>query len=212
MDAELVKLVVILVLFALAGLGKLVANMKQGQPPGAGVRGPQPPRPAAKDVVGEIDEFLRRAAQQRSAQTPRPIRAQSAPPKKPPPQQPIRAEVVAPKPVGGQVTEHVQKYLDTGEFSRRGAELGEEVVTQVDREIDQHLHQVFDHSVSQLAAVPGEAATPPANFEPPELSDASALEIPATFATGLTTLLTDPDSVRQAIVLNEIFHRPEERW
>ena len=115
------------------------------------------------------------------------------------------------KPVGGQVTEHVQKYLDAEEFTRRAGELGGEV-TQAVEEVDQHLRQVFDHSVSQLAAVPGEAAAPPAAAEPPELTELSLLEIPATFATGLSTLLADPDSVRQAIVLGEIFRRPEERW
>ena len=71
---------------------------------------------------------------------------------------------------------------------------------------------MFDHSVSQLAAVPGEAAAPPMAAEPPELTEPSALEIPATFATGLSAILASPDSVRQAIVLSEIFHRPEERW
>jgi len=43
-----------------------------------------------------------------------------------------------------------------------------------------------------------------------ELTEQSLLDIPATFATGLTDLLADPDSVRQAIVLNEVLHRPVE--
>jgi hypothetical protein len=216
-DAELIKLVVVLVIAALAWLAKLVAARQQAQPPVDGPRPQQPPRPAvndplAKDVVGEIDEFLRRAAQQRPAQPAQPIRAQPVKPPARPAQPPVVAEVVAAAPVGGKVTEHVQKYLDTEDFTRRGAQMGGEVAAQVDREIDQRLHQVFDHSVSQLATVPGESAAAPVAFEPLELSEASAIEIPATFATGLTDLLTSPESVRQAIVLNEILHRPEERW
>ena len=85
-------------------------------------------------------------------------------------------------------------------------------MAQADREIDQRLHQVFDHNVSNLELMPGEAATAPVVVAPLELTEQSLLDIPATFATGLSDLLADPDSVRQAIVLNEILHRPEERW
>ena len=99
----------------------------------------------------------------------------------------------------------------TREFTKRSTELGSEVA-QADREIDQRLHQVFDHHVSNLELMPGEAAAPPVVVTPVELTEQSLLDIPATFATGLTDLLADPDSVRQAIVLNEILHRPLEHW
>ena len=89
-------------------------------------------------------------------------------------------------------------------------ELGKEV-SQADKQIGQHLQQVFDHRVSKLEAVPGEAAAPPAAYEPPDLVGAAA-DIPDTFATGLLDLITSPDSLRQAIILSEILHRPEERW
>jgi hypothetical protein len=130
--------------------------------------------------------------------------------------EPVRAEVIAEvaqgqeKPVGGQVSEHVQKYLDEQAFRRRESELGKEVAN-ADRQIDQHLQQVFDHRVSKLEAVPGEAAAPPAAYEPPDLVG-SAADIPDSFATGLLELITNPDSLRQAIILSEILHRPEERW
>ena len=158
----------------------------------------QPPRPVPKDAADEIDDFLRRAAQQRIAQPARaaqpPAAAQSPQPARLPAAgaaapKPVVAEVVAAAPVGGQVTEHVQKFLDTGEFTRRGDQLGEEVVAQVDREIDQHLHQVFDHSLSQIAATPGETAAPPEAVGVMELPESSATEIPSTFATDLAALL-----------------------
>jgi len=84
-------------------------------------------------------------------------------------------------------------------------------VAQADQQIDQRLQQVFDHRVSKLEVVPGEAAAPPMAYEPPDLVGASA-DIPATFATGLLELVSSPESLSQAIILNEILHRPEERW
>ena len=81
--------------------------------------------------------------------------------RKAPPTGPSR-NWLARRPVGGEVSAHVKKYLDSEKFESRAGELGQDVVQTVDREIDQHLHQVFDHSVSRLAAVPGEAAAAPA--------------------------------------------------
>ena len=36
--------------------------------------------------------------------------------------------------------------------------------------------------------------------------------MPATSAAGFAALLADADSIRQAIILNEILQRPEHRW
>lgn len=127
-------------------------------------------------------------------------------------EKPIEAVVVGEQPVGGQVARQVEKYLDTGELTQHATQLGGEVA-QADQQIDQRLHQVFDHQMSRLEAAPGEAATPPVAVGPMELSgEPAAEEIPATFATSLTDLLSDPESVRQAIVFSEILRRPEERW
>jgi hypothetical protein len=224
-NVDVIETLVILVIAGIAGIARVLAAMQQKQPPAGGPRVQQPPRPIPKDAADEIDDFLRRAAQQRTsqptpqrtaqpagqrtAQAPQPARLPAA---RAAASKPVVAEVVAAAPVGGQVTEHVQKFLDTEEFTRRGDQLGEEVVAQVDREIDQHLHQVFDHSLSQIAATPGETAAPPEAVGVMELPESSATEIPSTFATDLAALLTDSNSIRHAIVLNEIIHRPEERW
>ena len=114
-------------------------------------------------MANEIDEFLRRVAERGKRNgvepAPRPT-SQEVPATPKVSEKPVVAETAADTPIGRQVTEHVTKYLDEQEFARRSAQLGAEVV-EVDREVDQHLHQTFDHSVSKLATVPGEAAAPP---------------------------------------------------
>jgi hypothetical protein len=206
-DPGLIKLVVLVIIFIFAGIAKLLAKIQRIPPPG---QRPLSPRPAPPDVADEIEEFMRRAAQRQPAKGTRPLGSPPSPPRAEPVRAEVIAEVAAPKPVGGQVSEHVQKYLDEQEFSRREVELGKQVA-QADQQIDQHLQQVFDHRVSKLAATPGEAAAPPVAYEPPDLVGA-ATDVPASFATGLLDLIGNPDSLRQAIVLNEILRRPEDRW
>ena len=153
----------------------------------------------------------RAAAKPRPRRTPGPIRRPPQPQLRPQVEKPVQAQVVSDEPVGAKIGKEVERDLDTQEFSNRTDQLGSEV-TQAVGEIDQHLHQVFDHHVSNLELLPGEAAAAPAAVGALELTEQSLLDIPATFATGLTDLLVNPESIRQAVVLNEILHRPEERW
>jgi hypothetical protein len=210
--AGFIKLAILILVFVVPAIGQLIAKMKTIKPPGGGLPPQQPQRPVPADVVNEIEDFLKKAAQKREANKPRPVEAQPAPPRRIERiEQPVKAEVIADAPVGGKVEEHVKKYLDSEDFDRRESQLGGEVA-QADKQIDQRLHQVFDHQVSQLSGKPGETAIAPVAIETAEVAAASYLAIPDTFATGLTDLLADADSVRQAIVLSEIFRRPEERW
>jgi hypothetical protein len=202
-----VKIVVLLLIFVVPAIGRLLATIRQMKQPPVGR--PRPARPVAPDVAEEIEEFMRREANRRNTQGTQPA---SAPTPTPPAAEPLRAEVVAEPPVGGQVEEHVKKYLDAEDFSRRSQALGEEV-TQIDRDIGEHLHEVFDHQVSRLEVVPGEAAAPPTAAEPAELAEAApvAAVVPPV-ASGVLDLVNSPESLVQAIILNEILHRPEERW
>jgi hypothetical protein len=211
-DAELVKLVIIIVFGVLVGIGKFYAMMKKGQPPAAMGQRPIPPPPVNVNAANEIEEFMRRAAAKpRPAANAGPVRRPPQPQLRQPVENPVQARVITDEPVGAKIGKQVEQDLDTQEFTKRSTQLGSEVA-HADREIDQRMHQVFDHHVSNLELMPGESAAPPLVVTPLELTEQSLLDIPATFATGLTDLLADPDSVRQAIVLNEILHRPEERW
>jgi hypothetical protein len=204
LDVFLIKAVVVIIVFILAGIAQLIAKLQQMQPPAG-----RPPRPVPPNVAEEIGEFMRRAASRRNAAGGQ--AAPGSPPKPSPVAPPARVEAAPEPPVGGQVEEHVKKYLDAQEFTRRSEDLGEEVA-QADREIDQHMHQVFDHRVSQLELVPGEAAAPPAaTFETSETTEAAPVaSLPV--AVGLLDLIGSPESLRQAIILNEILQRPEYRW
>ncbi|MCE5301823.1 MAG: hypothetical protein LLF97_01790 [Planctomycetaceae bacterium] len=203
---QIIQIVVILLVLVVPVVVQWLAKLQKISPPN---QRPNPPRPRPTELTQEIDRFLRRAREKSEAttSTSRPAMA----PKTPAPAAISKSEpapVSTPKPVGGQVGRHVDQYLDEPQkFERREASLGQEVA-QVDQTIDQHLRHVFDHRISQLAAVPGEAAASPLADESPgqavETSDAPVIE--------LLQWLSDPDSLRRAIVLNEILHRPEERW
>jgi hypothetical protein len=212
----IVKIVVLFLIVAAPAIGKMLQKFQQNKGPAAALPRPQPrpePRlqqPIQANAADEINDFLKRAAKARKAEQVEPIR-RVQPQLRPVAEKPLQAEVVPDAPVGGKIGKQVERDLDTQKFTDRSTKLGSEV-TQAVGQIDEHLHEVFDHHVSKIELLPGEAAAPPAVAVPLELTEQSLLDIPATFATGLTDLLADPDSVRQAIVLNEILHRPEERW
>ncbi len=140
--------------------------MRPPVPPPQQPRQAQQPQAQAarpKSVKEEIDEFLRRAAQKKQGPaTPADPTRRISQPMAPLAQrvEPLEAEVVRERPVGGAVSEHVKKYLDEREFDKRASKLGGEVAA-ADTKIEQHLKEVFGHGISKLAAKPGETAAPP---------------------------------------------------
>ncbi len=160
-DAELVKLVIIVVFGILVGIAKFMAMLNKAKPPAAMGQRPVPPPIANVNAPNEIEEFMRRAAAKpRPAANAAPIRRSPQPQLRPPVEKPVQAQVIPDEPVGARIGKEVERDLDTQEFSKRTTQLGSEV-SQADREIDQRLHQVFDHHVSNLELMPGEAATAP---------------------------------------------------
>jgi hypothetical protein len=200
---DVIRIVVIVLIFVIPVIGQLIGKLAKVQPPAGR---PIPPPPADIDVADEIEAFMRRAAQRNAGQGARPAATEQTPPLA----EPVQAEVVADKPVGGQAPVCATRHLDVQDFNQSGSQLGKEVLW-ADRQIDQHLHQVFDHRVSNLEAAPTDGAQPSSVFEP-AAPPGTAESMPDFFTTGLLELLASPDSLRQAIILNEILHRPEERW
>ncbi len=228
-NADLIEIVVILIITALAGLGQFLAKFREKQPPAAAGAKPKPnpaQRPVPADVADEIENFLRRAQERRAgAKRPREVAPQADRPTRQPQRQPVPAEAVPAeavpneavpnevaelKPLDERVEDHVQRYLNEDEFTRRGTSMGKEVVDDVTRDIDQHLQQVFDHQLGDLgagsaAAQAGSGPTASSQFAAPVAADSSG-------GIEWADLFANPDSMRQAIVLNEILTRPEHRW
>ena len=204
---DLIPFLVVIVIFIVSAIQKLLAKVGEAQqrpggprrPPGQG--GPPQPAPNAED---EIADFLRRAIGKRGDQPPakpqkapaptRPARPQPARP------QPAVAEAVR-QPAGGLASRHVETRVDTTEFGQRTAQLGDEVA-HTDNQVEERLHEKFDHELGQFAGTVSKPAAP----------EGSAAGLPATAAAGLPVLLSNAENIRQAIIINEILTRPEQRW
>lgn len=178
-----------------------------------------PPRPDAaqaerpagqQQLVGEIEEFLQRANQKRQEKVrrkqPAKAAAKPAPPSPPKPARRLTQESHDFEVTTGQsVAEHVQKHLDTSRFGDRAEHLVDDIAKgDVVREA--HRKQVFEHQLGRLADTSTRAAQP---APPPVVLTAAEAE---AAAVPLAALLANPQSLKQAIVLNEVLARPEHRW
>lgn len=76
-----------------------------------------------------------------------------------------------------------------------------------DDEMDARLHQTFDHQVGRLRKTT--EATPDVSRQ-----DSNAVAATVTQATvlGIAHMLQSPENIRSAIILNEVFNRPIDRW
>jgi len=170
----------------------------------------------------EIEDFRRRAAQQRgepvagsrSIARPGPAR----PPAKPerlagagpqrtargvrPPSQPESGPPPEPaKTPRTSLAEQVDGRLSTRQFEVRAEQLDEDM-QRADREREQQLQRKFDHRLGALSA----------DRLPAEPTPQEAPPTPASPGAALLAGMLQPDSLKQAFLLSEIFRRPEERW
>lgn len=169
-------------------------------------------------MAGDIEEFLRRAAQRR-AQQQQPAKPKIAPPQpqrpRPAPSRPVEileAEVIDEVEIvesgvlrGGSVAAHVEDHIQTGVFDERLSHLGEDVDRSDDR-MEAHLHAVFEHDLGALGARTSAAADSSLD------DDSPGQKRKPVVPTDYLELLQNPTSVQQAIILSEILARPLERW
>ncbi len=222
-DGEWIGLVVfvIFVLFNLLSLAS--GRWKEIQQEAARRKQANPPEPAPKrtdPIEDEIAEFLRRAAERQKpgagGPTPRPVSVpsqgepvkRSSRPRAPKPQPVVIAEPAAQE----SVAEHVGRRMKRPRFGKVGSsELGREVA-QADDKIEERLREKFEHQVSSLASVQGEASgTASAAAESSGTTDRAVGSLTLD-AASLAALLTNPVTLRQVILASEILRRPEERW
>ena len=193
----IMRIVIIILVIGGTVVGKLMAGMKQfGQPP------PRPPQQG--NVQTEIDEFLRRVQSRQGGPRPAPARRMPAAEQTAQPVQAVAIDQDADEPVGVEVVKHVEKYLDTGDFSRRSAQLGGEVI-QANAQLDQSVQKAFSHEVGRLVKKPGETAVAPQALMTDEAAPLAQVVMPPL---SLSTLFGDPDAIRQAILASEIFPSP----
>lgn len=103
--------------------------------------------------------------------------------------------------VAESVAEHVAQSVTSRStsLSQKTAQLGQRIVAE-DRQFEDKVKAKFDHAIGTL----GERSP-----EPPPAAASSATNTPAA---QIAAMLANPDGVRQAVILNEILHRPSDRW
>lgn len=203
-------------------------------------RGARAPEAPQETIRSEVEEFLRRVGQEmdggqqerrqpqqqaRRPRTPqievlegddgigvddrprqkrrRPEPSRPAPVAKPP-------RTIAPAPVtregierGESVAQHVAEHLKRGDFDERASHLGEDLA-QTDERLEARLHRKFDHGLGSLAA----------RRQAREAEDLALKNVPppGSLAGDVLNLLSSPQGVQQAIVINEVLKRPIDRW
>ena len=203
MDIEqIVWLVTVILFFIGPAVWKVimaVGGQGKNAPPAAlpGQQQQQPPRPAAAEAGDEISQFLRAAAGRRGKPQQKEVRQQQQqahPRKQRPAERPVEAVVVERQQFGGSVSEHVSQHIGGGELGQK--------VAHTDQDREERRHEVFDHQLGTLSD----------RTELTSNSEEAAEEFPLAAAAGLAAILSESDSIRQAIVINEILTRPEDRW
>lgn len=211
---DLIGIAIVILFVVIPLIGQVLSKLREAakvQPRPA----PRAQRPATDQVNAEIEEFLRRAGQRRTARPGRApsageeLRRRTAPSPSPSraAERPVQAEVVEEAPVGSAIGRRAEKKLQAREIAQRTARLGKDVVV-ADEQFGQHIQQTFGREVSRLAGKPGEAATAP-GAAPAATSDAPAVAPLVSVAPTLAAILSSPQSICQAIILNEILQRKE---
>jgi hypothetical protein len=168
----------------------------------------------------EVEEFLRRAAARRAQaeakrreqqqqpplqpQAPRPQAIQRPPLRQLPPQRVDDAEVIDAEvaDTSSRFNSSVSQNLrGTSDIARHASSLGAEV-DQADDKLEARLHKTFDHQIGRLK----DTTTAAPVREAMQTSD----DLLASM--NLTKLLTNAQSIRNAIILSEVLNRPEHRW
>ncbi|MBP87793.1 MAG: hypothetical protein CMJ64_13900 [Planctomycetaceae bacterium] len=161
-------------------------------------------------MAGDIEEFLRRAAQRREGKSDPPPQQRPQPRREP---QVLEAEVIDEVEIvqpnilrGDSVSEHVSEHIETSDVAERLSHLGETVDAADDR-MEDHLHEYFEHDLGQLGARTSIAEDSTLDDDGPVLE-----EVTTSPESHFVQMLSDPSSIHDAIILSEILNRPEDRW
>jgi hypothetical protein len=92
------------------------------------------------------------------------------------------------------------------QISEHTSQLGQGVSGEVGQ-LQSHLQQTFDHQVGRLKTTTNV-------MDPTQREDSNATAAVVAKATvlGIAHMLQSPENIRSAIILNEVFNRPLDRW
>ena len=156
-------------------------------------------------MAKDIEEFLKMAAARRKKSQNQQQQQQRKPPRQPQ-RQPIEPEIeiIDDEEVvdlGSQsVASHVETHIDTREIAKHASHLGENVGAAREK-VKERIQRKFDHEVGHLKVKTREGVT--------AIAAESTKEKVSPVALDLVNLLTSPQSIRSAILLNEILRRPD---
>jgi hypothetical protein len=154
----------------------------------------------------EIEQFLKRAGERRGDRMRResPVKpAPKSPPKPPPREQPRDAE--SPRREFDNLATSVEKHLGDRGFKQRAEHLADDIV-RADQQMEDHMQKAFSRKVGTLSEGGAIADVPVTDSSPVAVTEHSET------AVALAALLSNPQTLKQMIVLNEILTRPEIRW
>ncbi len=142
-------------------------------------------------MAGNIEDFLRRAISQKLGKRVEDVEIL------PGEQTPARAR--SGMELGDEgVAEHVANHLDTSQYENRASHLADDI-SHADERLEEHIHDAFDHDVGAL-----------------DHQDDSVSETTRQRKKGsqqnLLQMFRSKSALRNAILVREVFDRPEHRW
>ena len=142
-------------------------------------------------MAGNIEDFLRRAISQKLGKRVEDVEIlpESQAPTRAPSGMELGDEGVA---------EHVASHLDTSQYDKRASRLTDDI-SHADERLEEHLHDAFDHDVGAL------------DHEEDGVAQVTGQGKKAK-RQSLLQLFRSKSALRDAILVREVFDRPEHRW
>ena len=232
-DVDLIRVIVIIAFVAFWIIGQLIRSAQGGKPAEKPRqqprRRPQPqkqPGRAQANVPGggqdalrnEIDSFLQRAAQRRGVQPVQEVEIlEPEVIEKAAPRRLVEAIEAQPPPLKS-AADDARQVVRPDAVAQHAEQLGSKVDL-ADEKIEGHLHEVFDHKLGSLADTSGESPHDAQHIA--QGTDSQVWESTASkrqrdesstdLAQDIAAMLRNPSSLKDAIILTEIFRRPEDR-
>ena len=105
------------------------------------------------------------------------------------------------------VAEHVRRHISTKDIQEHAQSLGHEV-SQTDENLESHLHDVFDHDVGSITEHLDEEIRQGTDSDVWDSSSSRTTAAELRNAA-IVEMLQNPDTVKNAVILHEIFKRPD---